>query len=487
MLPLGIPSIEALTGASRLPAVRGGPPARLAPVGAPAPAVPAAGRDDGLDLAGLFQLLGLAGSTALGAATGGGLGAITAAGAALQGMSRGREAARQEKAVREANRARILSMAIEASDRDPDGGPMLVRSMASFDSGLITDADVRQVEDYATKVRNRRQEEARLRAEEEANKPLPVLSPGQVIKNRRGEVIAEGGPAQEKSRTFEFNGRLLREQPDGKLLDVTPAGMAKVDRSGQPGPLEETKLRQQNFEAHAKVLRESPAVKDASELNRKYTVLGAILKPVLDGQQVKVGPRQIAALNSFQRMIDDAVVRSDDVRMILSSQGLLERFKTILSNLQEGDVLSPELTREMLETATDMARSINNVARSYVDTYISDLEAGGLYSPEVIGALKKIGRGMINVDPGLLSGRPGEKTQEPGSGKVVITIDGQEVVTPLDKLKGAGEDDESQKPHGARQGIQGRLPGSPGGRRGQKGWIQDRRPGHPPGREGRRG
>ena len=153
------------------------------------------------------------------------------------------------------------------------------------------------------------------------------------------------------------------------------------------------------FEAQSKIIQDMPTTKEAIEANRKFRTLEAILSPMIGHDKWKIGARHIAAMNSFQRMIDDAVVRSDDIKMLLSAQGLTEKWYTVVSNIVKGDVLSASLTEEMYSTAVDIVRAIHSVGERQIGSYVSSLEQGGLYSPRAMHAIDIAGMSHIPTPP----------------------------------------------------------------------------------------
>lgn len=67
------------------------------------------------------------------------------------------------------------------------------------------------------------------------------------------------------------------------------------------------------------------------------------------------GVGDIAAINQFQKVIDEgAVTRDQDVTLIQSSQSLANTLKTKIKKLERGEQLSPELRQQMLTAVTDI-------------------------------------------------------------------------------------------------------------------------------------
>lgn len=67
------------------------------------------------------------------------------------------------------------------------------------------------------------------------------------------------------------------------------------------------------------------------------------------------GVGDIAAINQFQKVIDEgAVTRDQDVKLIQSAQSLSNSLQTKLKRLQKGEQLSPELRSQMLKATQDI-------------------------------------------------------------------------------------------------------------------------------------
>jgi len=75
------------------------------------------------------------------------------------------------------------------------------------------------------------------------------------------------------------------------------------------------------------------------------------------------GLGDLAAINSYQRLIDDAVVRGEDVRLIEEAKPLSEYFLTFVQKLKEGKKLGDAQRIELRAAAKDFINAING---SYV-------------------------------------------------------------------------------------------------------------------------
>lgn len=70
------------------------------------------------------------------------------------------------------------------------------------------------------------------------------------------------------------------------------------------------------------------------------------------------GVGDIAAINQFQKVIDEgAVTRDQDVKLIQGAQSLQNTLKTRMKKLEKGEQLSPELRAQMIKTVNDLYNS----------------------------------------------------------------------------------------------------------------------------------
>lgn len=82
------------------------------------------------------------------------------------------------------------------------------------------------------------------------------------------------------------------------------------------------------------------------------------------------GVGDISAINQFQKVIDEgAVTRDQDVKLIQSSQSLANKLKAVVSRLESGQQLSPELRKQMREAVEKMYEK--QVDALQKDPYIS--------------------------------------------------------------------------------------------------------------------
>ena len=232
-----------------------------------------------------------------------------------------------------------------------------------------------------------------------AHLPEPVEAAGQGI-----DILSWLRTMPEEARMGVIQDLTSGQQDVGSVL-YKHAGNA-IRLRQQARAKEVVQGKRQSFEKHSTEIRKLDPVEDALKINRQFLTLKGILAPVFSGEDTQIGVRQIAALNSFQRMIDDAVVRSDDVRMIMSAQGLLERMDTYIERLKKGQQFSMAESIEMFETASDMVNAINYAAQQAADGYVDTLDTlPGIYTPDIVGGLRKMTQKfMVNPVTGQYGG-----------------------------------------------------------------------------------
>jgi hypothetical protein len=81
------------------------------------------------------------------------------------------------------------------------------------------------------------------------------------------------------------------------------------------------------------------------------TSVRTAVSKVYAGLKGRNGVGDIAAINAYQRLIDPAVVRSDDVRLLQSANDLMSKLELFKDNAKKGDVLSDKLRLEVSNMA----------------------------------------------------------------------------------------------------------------------------------------
>jgi hypothetical protein len=146
----------------------------------------------------------------------------------------------------------------------------------------------------------------------------------------------------------------------------------EIAASGQYTPKQVTLISKLN----ADVSKNDTYQKTTNMLNFVNNVKTAL------SQETGVG--DIAAINQFQKVIDEgAVTRDQDVQLIQSSQSLLNTLQTKITKLQKGQQLSPELRAEM---------------NSAVDSLLTAQKAALLSDPFISAKTREIQ--FSNINPG---------------------------------------------------------------------------------------
>lgn len=158
--------------------------------------------------------------------------------------------------------------------------------------------------------------------------------------------------------------------------------------------LSDDKRFQENYQTESKVIRDSDAIQNVNKVNRQYAILAGIVRPYLNdlraGKAPEVsGTRQVGLLTALQRMIDDAVVRKDDVEIQTAAQSLKQRLQNHHDSLSRGALFGGELAQEMFNMATDLAKMVNQDAGESVTSAVSQLGTTEVYSPKLYEALGK--------------------------------------------------------------------------------------------------
>lgn len=92
-----------------------------------------------------------------------------------------------------------------------------------------------------------------------------------------------------------------------------------------------------------------PFAKQLQEIEAKTSVIFASLAQ-------KNGTADITAINAFQRMVDDGVVRSDDVALQASARSLRDSVVAQLENIKKGDLLPQSVRDNMVEMTRVLLR-----------------------------------------------------------------------------------------------------------------------------------
>lgn len=119
----------------------------------------------------------------------------------------------------------------------------------------------------------------------------------------------------------------------------------------------------------------------------KTTAMRGYVDNVTASLSQGTGVGDLAAINQFQKVIDEgAVTRDQDVKLIQSSQSLLNSLKTKAKKLERGEQLSPEL-RQQMRTAVESLYEAQTKALSkdpYIQAKTREAEIYGLTTTDTI-------------------------------------------------------------------------------------------------------
>lgn len=159
-------------------------------------------------------------------------------------------------------------------------------------------------------------------------------------------------------KPIEVGGKLLVKQPDGSYVNVAP--MSEVEKADALlkrsqaaknfAEAEPPKAGTYSKDQEAVRTRVNEAV-SKNQTYKKTTDMRGYVDNVLGALSLETGVGDLAAINQFQKVIDEgAVTRDQDVKLIQQSQSLLNSIKTKYKKLGEGDQLSPDIRSEMKKT-----------------------------------------------------------------------------------------------------------------------------------------
>lgn len=116
-------------------------------------------------------------------------------------------------------------------------------------------------------------------------------------------------------------------------------------------------------------LSKDPTFKKIASFRDSFLTLNSVLDRIeQDGKAT--GADQIAAINAFQRLIDDATVREGDVDLIKTGQSNFQSFYTAIKrSYEEGNVVDDQLVLSMRGTANAMMEAYGRKADEILSTF----------------------------------------------------------------------------------------------------------------------
>jgi len=99
------------------------------------------------------------------------------------------------------------------------------------------------------------------------------------------------------------------------------------------------------------------------------------------------GVSDLALINSFQRLIDDGVVRGEDVALAMNTAGGGAKLANAWNNFTKGDVLTPDQRKEFKAVAGLLEAEENKAIAIVRDLYMPKIKKLGLDPTETFGEL----------------------------------------------------------------------------------------------------
>lgn len=187
-----------------------------------------------------------------------------------------------------------------------------------------------------------------------------------------------------------------------------------------------------------KQLKSLTSLNDSISKNQNYTKtvnMNTYGSNVLAALSNKTGTSDIAAINQFQKIIDEgAVTRDQDVKLLQGAQSLLGQLQTKLTGLAKGEQLSPKQRQDMQSMVTQFMQNQQKALMS--DPYIaSKQKEASLYGlslgDTILSELGNFGSqssSNTDTDPLGLGITPKPKSQGQSGG---VTFGGGKGIDPL--------------------------------------------------------
>jgi len=217
---------------------------------------------------------------------------------------------------------------------------------------------------------------------------------GMTFREKQMAQMKEMAEAQMTQRR-EIEGQRIALMKQKLGVDVYEAMMSQ-DKAAQTLGSKLDKEKREVFQKETEVLRTMRTIQIATIANARFSTLHAALRPLFEGKDVKAGSRQIAALTAFQKMIDDAVVRSDDVNLQKMAQSWGEQFSAYIGGIKHGDVFNMSLMRSMYDTGIDFITALNETGQKQINAHVGSLPPD-FYSEDVITGLSEYGNKMLII------------------------------------------------------------------------------------------
>lgn len=227
-----------------------------------------------------------------------------------------------------------------------------------------------------------------------------TLAPG--AKRMRGqETVAENVQVDPKTEAAKLkqdldNGLIDERTYNAQMFKMNSAGGADEETWSNPvaevGPEGKPIQVRYGNKGGRKVVENATPSRQGNAFDRADYWRGQF-KPYLDTAQNTVtqsrkiksslalgtGTGDIAAINAFQKQVDEgAVVRDQDVALIQSAQSLLGRFMAADGSIKKGTKLTPELRQELQAASDVLTAAIQDGVQSRIDPYTPTMKTEGV-------------------------------------------------------------------------------------------------------------
>lgn len=191
---------------------------------------------------------------------------------------------------------------------------------------------------------------------------------GAAMPGAQAGIVFDAGP---EWKTVMENGLPVQVSRKGeKRADPTAPDPSKDWRVNERG--ETVRTPKGMYEAAREYRAEvKPLLGAADEIRTK-------MGKVRSSLSLGTGSGDIAAINSFVRMVDDGVVRSEDIRLQQSAVSISEQLKIWVKQAKDGELLSRELRNKMESAASALYDETMKTIQGRLDGYKTMAEQDGV-------------------------------------------------------------------------------------------------------------
>ena len=184
--------------------------------------------------------------------------------------------------------------------------------------------------------------------------------PTALLKGALGPLIKQEGETKARNQLLQSVSKIFSpdssEARSAANMTWTPQRQVTLEAAALKGPeAVSTALRDFEKTDNAKVKDARDRLKPSIELFRQTQVkVDKVNRSVV----MKNGTADLAAINSFQRLIDDGVVRGEDVALQKRTQSLYEYLEMQKATIAKGHLLSDGVRQRMAAVANQLGQSV---------------------------------------------------------------------------------------------------------------------------------